>query len=102
MYILNLMEMFTIRVLVFPLTLNVLQCWLNYSYDYDNDFLDMLPKQKQLHLARHFDLCFRYSDDLICLNNKVFAEYVCVIYLPELELKETIDLLFNPLMFCLP
>ena len=40
-------------------------------------------------LARSFDLCFRYIDDLIVFNNKKFCEYVKDIYPSQLNVKKT-------------
>jgi hypothetical protein len=34
---------------------------------------------------------YRYIDDLLSINNSRFAEFLPLIYPPELEVKETID-----------
>ena len=40
-------------------------------------------------LARSFNLCFRYIDDLIVFNNKKFWEYVKYIYPSQLNVEKT-------------
>ena len=36
-------------------------------------------------------LCYRYIDDVLSINNSRFAEFLPLIYPPELEVKETTD-----------
>ena len=43
-----------------------------FFYSYDNDFLDNLIRSGHRRLARSFNLCHRYIDDLIVFNNKTF------------------------------
>ena len=38
-----------------------------------------------------FNLSFRYIDDVLSLNNPKFNYYIDVIYLKELEIKDTTD-----------
>ena len=40
-------------------------------------------------LARSFNLCFRYIDDLFVFNNKKFWEYVKDIYPSQLDVEKT-------------
>ena len=43
-----------------------------YSYE----FLDNMTRSGHRKLARSFNLCYRYTDDLIVFNNKKFVDYV--------------------------
>ena len=45
-------------------------------------FLDNMIRGGHRKLARSFNLCYRYIDDLIVFNNKKFGDYVKEIYLP--------------------
>jgi hypothetical protein len=39
--------------------------------------------------ARAFNFTYRYTDDVLSINNSRFAEFLPLIYPPELEAKET-------------
>ena len=39
----------------------------------------------------YFNFTFLYIDDVLSLNNSQFADYIDVIYPPELEIKDTTD-----------
>ena len=41
--------------------------------------------------ARAFNFTYRYIDDVLSINNSRFAEFLPLIYPPELEVKETTD-----------
>jgi hypothetical protein len=41
--------------------------------------------------ARVFNFTYRYIDDVLSINNSRFAEFLPLIYPPELEVKETTD-----------
>jgi hypothetical protein len=41
--------------------------------------------------ARAFNFTYRYIDDVLSINNYRFAEFLPLIYPPELEAKETTD-----------
>ena len=41
-----------------------------FLYSYENEFLDNMIRSGQRRLARLFNLCCRYIDDLIVFNNK--------------------------------
>ena len=45
-------------------------------YSYGNEFLDSMIKSGHRRLARSFNLCYRYIDDLIVFNNKKFLNYL--------------------------
>jgi hypothetical protein len=44
-----------------------------------------------MHEARAFNFTNRYIDDVLSINNSRFAEFLPLIYPPELEDKETTD-----------
>ena len=41
-----------------------------------------------MRLARSFNLCYRYSDDLIVFNNKTFLNYLKEIYSSQLTVEK--------------
>ena len=41
-----------------------------FLYSYENEFLDNMIRSGHRRLARSFNLCYRYTDDLIVFNNK--------------------------------
>jgi hypothetical protein len=51
----------------------------------------MQEKDKKIHEARAFNFTYRYIDDVLSINNSRFAEFLPLIYPPELEAKETTD-----------
>ena len=61
-----------------------------FLYSFEAEFLDGL-KKKDKHLARSFNLSFRYIDDVLSLNNARFGDYLHLIYPKELEIKDTTD-----------
>ena len=60
-----------------------------YLFSCEYDFMMKLMKDKEFHIAKKFNLTFRYIDDLISFNNSNFKMYINSIYPKELELKET-------------
>ena len=50
-----------------------------------------IVKDKKIHEARAFNFTYRYIDDVLSINNSRFAEFLPLIYPPELEVKETTD-----------
>ena len=52
---------------------------------YESEFFDSLVRSSHRTLARSFNLCYRYIDDLIVSNNKKFIYYVKDIYPFELN-----------------
>ena len=46
--------------------------------------------------ARAFNFTYRYIDDVLSINNSRFAEFLPLIYPPELEVKETTDTASSP------
>jgi hypothetical protein len=47
----------------------------------------MILKLKSFHEARAFNFTYRYIDDVLSINNSTFAEFLPLIYPPELEVK---------------
>ena len=62
-----------------------------FLYSYESEFLQKLVKDKKIHEARAFNFTHRYIDDVLSINISRFAEFLPLIYLPELEVKETTD-----------
>jgi hypothetical protein len=48
-------------------------------------------KNQKFYEARAFNFTYRYIDDVLSINNSRFAEFLPLIYPPELEVKETTD-----------
>jgi hypothetical protein len=46
---------------------------------------------KKIQEARAFNFTYRYIDDVLSINNSRFAEFLPLIYPPEVEVKETTD-----------
>ena len=57
-----------------------------FLYSYENEFLDNMIRSGHRRLARSFNLCYRYIDDLIVFNNKKFLDYLKEIYPSQLTL----------------
>jgi hypothetical protein len=64
-----------------------------FLYSYESAFLQKLVKYRKIHEARAFNFTYRYMyiDDVLFINNSRFAEFLPLIYPPELEVKETTD-----------
>jgi hypothetical protein len=62
-----------------------------FLYSYESEFLQNLVKDRKIHEARAFNFTYRYTDDVLSINNPRFAEFLPLIYPPELEIKETTD-----------
>jgi hypothetical protein len=60
-----------------------------FLYSYESEFLQNLVKDKKIHEARAFNFTYRYIDNVLSINNPRFAEFLSLIYHPELEIKET-------------
>ena len=59
-----------------------------FLYSYENEFLDNMIRSGHRRLARSFNLCYRYIDDLIVFNNKKFLDYLKEIYLSQLTVEK--------------
>ena len=62
-----------------------------FLYSYESEFLQKLVKDKTIHEARAFNFTYKYIGDVLSINNSRFAEFLPLIYPPELEVKETTD-----------
>ena len=51
-----------------------------FFYSYENEFLDKMIRSGHRRLARSFNLCYRYTDDLIVLNNETILDYLKKIF----------------------
>ena len=59
-----------------------------FLYSYENEFLDDMIRSGHRRLARSFNLCYRYIDDLIVFNNKKFLDYLKEIYPSQLTVEK--------------
>ena len=48
----------------------------------ESEFLDNMIRGGHRKLARSFNLCYRYIDDLIVFNNKKFGDYMSKRFTP--------------------
>ena len=60
-----------------------------FLYSYESDSLSNMIRSGHRKLARSFNLCFRYIDDLIAFSNKKFWEIVKDIYPSQLNVGKT-------------
>ena len=89
---LGLVDSFSDKWLGFPMGTNCAPLLADlFLYSYKNEFLDKLVKEGKRKLARKFNLSYRYTDDLICFNNKRFKEFISDIYPKELTISETTE-----------
>ena len=69
-----------------------------FLYSYENECLDNMIKSGHRRLARSFNLCYRYIDDLIVFNNKKFLDYSSVLIVEKANksdhLADYLDLTF--------
>ena len=59
-----------------------------FLYSYESEFLDNMIRSGHRKLARSFNLCYQYTDDLIVFNNKKFGGYVKEIYPSQLTVEK--------------
>ena len=59
-----------------------------FLYSYESEFLDNMIRGGYRKLARSFNLCYQYMDDLIVFNNKKFGDYVKEIYPSQLTVEK--------------
>ena len=64
-----------------------------FLHSYESEFLQKLSKDKKMKEAtcRSFNFTYRYIDDVLSINNPDFSNWISLIYLSELEIKETTD-----------
>ena len=53
-----------------------------FLYSYENEFLDNIIRSGHRRLARSFNVCYRYIDDLIVFDNKKFLDYLRDLSIP--------------------
>ena len=58
-----------------------------FLYSYENEFLDNIIKSGHRRLARSFNLCYKYIDDLIVFSNK-FLDYLKEIFPSKLTVEK--------------
>ena len=59
-----------------------------FLHSHENEFLDNLIRSGHTRLARSFNLCYRYTDDLFVFNNKKFLDYLKEIYPFQLTVRK--------------
>ena len=59
-----------------------------FLHSYESEFLDNMIRGGHRKLARSFNLCYRYIDDLIVFNNKKFGDYVKEIHNSQLTVEK--------------
>ena len=57
-------------------------------YSYENGFLDNMIRSDHRRLSRSFNLCYKYTDDLIVFNIKTFLGYFKEIYPSQLTVEK--------------
>ena len=57
-----------------------------FLYSYESEFLQKHVKDKKIHEARAFNFTYRYIDDVLSINNSRFAEFLPLIYPPQIPL----------------
>ena len=62
--------------------------YIGRSASYENKFLNNMIRSGHRRLARSFNLCYRYIDDLIVFNNKKFLDYLKEIHPPQLTVEK--------------
>ena len=62
-----------------------------FLYSYEADFIQGLLKKNEKKLVRSFNFTFRYTDDVLSLNNTRFGDFVDRVYPIELEIRDTTD-----------
>jgi hypothetical protein len=76
------------QVVVIPIGTNCAPLLADlFLYSYELEFLQNLVKDKKIHEARAFNFTYRYIDDILSINYSRFAEFLPLIYPPELEVK---------------
>ena len=68
-----------------PLPVDLLLC------SYEVNFIQGILKKNKAMLARFFNIRFRYTDDVLSVNNYKFSNYVVRIYHIQLSIKDTTD-----------
>ena len=73
----SLEGVFSVKMIGYPMGTNCAPLLADlFLYSYENEFLDNMIRSGHWTLARSFNLCHRYIDDLIVFNNKKFLDYL--------------------------
>ena len=59
-----------------------------FLYSYEDEFLDNMIRSDHRRLSRSYNLCYRYTDDLIVFNTKKFLDYLKEIYPSQLTVEK--------------
>ena len=59
-----------------------------FLYSYENEFLYNMVRRGHRRLAKLFNLCYRYIDDLIVFNSKKLLDYLKEIYPSQLTVEK--------------
>ena len=59
-----------------------------FLYSYESEFLVNMIRGGHRKFARSFNLCYRYTDELIVFNNQTFWNYVKEIYSSKLTVEK--------------
>ena len=59
-----------------------------FLYSFESEFLDNMIRGGHRKLAKSFNQCYRYIDDLVVFNNNKFGDYVRKIYPSQLTAKK--------------
>ena len=62
-----------------------------FLHSYEAEFIQSLLSAGRKLLASRFNLTYRYIDDVLSINNPDFENYLCQMYPPELEIKDTTE-----------
>ena len=76
------------QVIGIPVGTNCAPCADLFLYSYENEFPDNMIRSGHRRLARSFNLCYRYIDDLIVFSNKEFLDYLKEIYPSQLTVEK--------------
>ena len=62
-----------------------------FLYSYEAEFIQSLLSNDRKRLTSKFNFTYRYIDDVLSINNSDFETYLCQMYPPELEIKDTTE-----------
>ena len=62
-----------------------------FLYSYEAEFTKSLLSTNRKQLSSWFNFKFWYIDDVLIINNQEFENYLCQVYLVELEIKDATD-----------
>ena len=60
-----------------------------FLYSYEAEFIKTPIKTGKRHLAKSFNFTYRYTDDVLSINNPKFGDYIDFIYPVGIEIKDT-------------